>query len=232
MTRGQFAGMGYSMSRLRTALLAAFMLLAASVAASQAATITVGGSLNLTDLNSLTVDDGSLSAGTTTVSIGDESFGFNNSSNSYPDAGVYAGTFPNIAVSPYGGQSQNEYLVAQPGDTVTISLGGTYTEFELLWGTVDSYNRLDFYNGGTLVGSVSGDDVLPGSDNGTQNVYVMISNLPDFDTVVAVDIGQPAFEFVPDAPVPGAPVPEPASVALFGVGLLGLGFTQLRRRSA
>jgi hypothetical protein len=112
---------------------------------------------------------------------------------------------------------------------VAISLGGTYTEFGLLWGTVDSYNRLDFYEGGvsgTKVGSVSGHDVLPGGDNGSQNVNVVISGLPAFDTVVAVDVGQPAFEFVPDAPVP-----EPASVALFGVGLLGLGFTQLRRRN-
>jgi len=203
------------------------MFLAAPIAASQAATITVGGPLSLPDLNSLTADNGYLPAGTTPDSIGNESFVFNNSSSAYPEAGVYAGTFPNIAVSPYGGQSQNKYLVAQAADTVTISLGGTYTEFGLLWGTVDSYNRLDFYNGGTLVDSVSGADVLPGSDNGTQNVTVMISGLPAFDTVVAVDSGQPAFEFVPDAPVP-----EPTGVALFGVGLLGLGFTQLRRRRA
>jgi PEP-CTERM motif len=219
------------MSRLRDALVTASVLLAASAATPQAATITVGGSLNLTDLSSLPLDDGSnLPAGATTFLLGHESVMFNNLSKSYPEAGVYAGTFPSIAVSPYGGQSQSKYLVAQAGDPVAISLGGTYTEFGLLWGTVDSYNLLDFYKGGikgTKVASISGDDVLPGGDNGTQNVYVMISGLPDFDTVVAVDIGQPAFEFAPDAPVP-----EPASVALLGVGLLGLGFTQLSRRRA
>jgi hypothetical protein len=215
------------MSHLRGALLTASVLLAASVATSRATTITVGGPLNLTDLSSLAVDNGYLSPGTTAVSIGSESIAFTNS-NTYPEAGVYAGNFPNIAVSPYGGQSQSTYLVAQAGDPVAISLGGTYTKFGLLWGTVDSYNHLDFYKGGvqgTKVASVSGGDVLPGGDNGTQNVYVTISGLPSFDTVVAVDIGQPAFEFVPDAPVP-----EPASAALLGVGLLGFGFTQLRRR--
>lgn len=213
----------------------AAVLLVASVATSQAATITVGGSLDLLDLSSWSADDGSdLPIGTTTLSLGHEVVAFDNLSQSSPEAGVYAGTpFPNIAKSPYGGESQSNYLVAQPGDTVAISLGGTYTEFGLLWGTVDNYNRLDFYKGGvngTKVGSVSGDDVLPGGgDNGTQNVYVMISKLPAFDTVVAVDIGQPAFEFVPDPP---APAPEPASVTLLGVGLLGVGFARLRRRSA
>ena len=215
------------MPRLKDAFLAGSVLLATSAATSRAATITVGGPLNLTDLSSLTVDNGYLSASTTAVSIGSESIVFSNS-NTYPEAGVYAGTFPNIAASPYGGQSQSTYLVAQAGDPVAISLGGTYTEFGLLWGTVDSYNHLDFYKGGvqgTKVASVSGGDVLPVGDNGTQNVYVTISGLPNFDTVVAVDIGQPAFEFVPDAPVP-----EPASAALLTVGLLGFSFTQRVRR--
>jgi hypothetical protein len=35
----------------------------------------------------------------------------------------------------------------------------------------------------------------------------------------------PAFEFVPSVQVP-----EPASIALFGVGLLGLGMVGMRRR--
>jgi hypothetical protein len=120
--------------------------------------------------------------------------------------------------------------VAQANDPVNLFFNSLQSMFGLLWGSVDTYNQLAFIGpSGTQV--VQGGDIPGILHNGTQNAFVMISGLNPFSEVMAIDLGQPAFEFVPD-PV-SAPVPEPCGIALLGLGLLGFGMVRyMTKRSA
>jgi hypothetical protein len=109
-----------------------------------------------------------------------------------------------------------------------------------LWGSVDDYNTLSFYNGANLVGSITGADVGPNT-NGNQGIngtfYANIDSNLAFDSVVAsssnyaFEFDNVAYDSVPQQAPPPPAVPEPSTLALFCAGILG--FAGLRRiRSA
>lgn len=170
------------------------------------------------------------------------------------DGGTYLGTgvvtignTPSVSSSPYfgpalgdAGRDPTNYLSIGPGnDPETITYASAKTYFGLYWGSVDTYNTIDFYLGGVLIagGHYTGADITPLLADGAQldytsNRYVVFSGLT-YDKVILGSSGPggnfpnstPAFEIDNIA----AGVPEPATWAMMLLGFAGIGFVAYRR---
>jgi hypothetical protein len=135
--------------------------------------------------------------------------------------------------APFGiaadGADTTYYLSTGIG-TVTLLLPDHMRYFGLLWGSVDNYNSLEFWDGTTHVGTLTGTDVWAGA-NGDQGAdgtfYVNVKSDLAFDRVVARSTGY-AFELDNVAYNTTSPIPEPATLALFGTILFSLGLARRR----
>lgn len=97
----------------------------------------------------------------------------------------------------------------------TIEFADKLDYFGLYWGSTDSYNTIEFYNGSTQVASFTGEDVYDPQRNIYVNFFAEAGE--SFDKVVLKSSGI-AFETDNHA-YRVAAVPEPSAV----LGLLGLG---------
>jgi hypothetical protein len=124
---------------------------------------------------------------------------------------------------------------ADRGSAMTLIMPYAVSYFGLLWGSVDGYNKLSFFDGLNLVGTITGAQVspLPNGDQGPDGTrYVNVSSSVPFDRVVAVSSNW-AFEFDNVAfhrlPEPAVGVPAPAALGLFGLGLALVGVARASR---
>lgn len=136
---------------------------------------------------------------------------------------------PNQAAGP----DATRYLSTGIG-SVIFNFSAPVDYFGLLWGSVDNYNLLSFYNGNDLVGSVSGTQVWSAA-NGDQGVngtfYVNIHDLDGtFNKVVATSSSY-AFEIDNVAyKTKTQSVPDSgATIAMLGFACAALGLIRRKR---
>lgn len=161
-----------------------------------------------------------------------------------PDGKTATGSTSGINAAPYisnsngvlfgdstvAGSDTTPYLSTGLG-SATLYFPGQEAYLGLLWGSVDAYNTLSFYNGAALVGSITGTDITAlanGNQGASGTYYVNITSSLDFDHVVATS-SQYAFELDNVAYNTRTPVPEPISLGLLGLGVMGLGLMRRRK---
>lgn len=137
------------------------------------------------------------------------------------------------SASPYGIDS--DFLsVPNPirSGTATMTLDASYNYLGLYWGSVDDYNSIDFFDGNNLVASISGhqvhEDILAHGGQGSweSNRYINFF-FTDGMTFDSYSLTSTNYAFESDNHAYGnVAVSEPATLALFGLGLAALGFAR------
>lgn len=238
------------MQNLRPVLLSAIMLAALAPTGAEAAltiTSSVGGAPTSAGVVRDNLDWLSLgSAGGTNAATGLTVTFFGNAATVTGSvSGRYAAPFlsgNNGAGFGPGGSTQangvdtTRYVTsgstgAVAGSRVEIALPTAASYFGLLWGSVDAYNTLAFYDGADLVGTLTGSAVTPqatGNQGSQGTFYVNILSDRSFDRVVAT-ASSFAFEFDNVAFSAANPIPAPAALGLFAMGLLGLAWARRRK---
>jgi hypothetical protein len=128
------------------------------------------------------------------------------------------------------GADNTRYLSTGIG-SIVFDFTSNQTYFGLLWGSVDDYNTLSFYNGAALVGQYNGSQIWAAAngDQGTQGTfYVNFDDVSGSFNKVVASSTQYAFE-IDNIAYNSRSVPDAGSTAaLLGLGLVGL--MSLRRK--
>ena len=137
---------------------------------------------------------------------------------------------PNQYRSPWQGTALDgigSYTSVQKDSYASYVFDAGYYAVDFMWGSVDSYNSLEFYYQGNWVDALHGDDTQLSSVNtGLGFIVASIMATGVFDEIRFIS-GSNAFEY---ANLTVSAVPLPAALPLYGAGLAALGFLGWRRR--
>jgi hypothetical protein len=151
---------------------------------------------------------------------------------------IVQGTVSGSYAQP-AGSTGNYLATGYSGMNGTVSeevgLTGLHDYLGLYWGSIDSYNTLNLYDGSTLVGTIAGNQVgAPASGDqasGGANRYVNILSDQLFNRIEFVTTS-PAFEIdniaLTSATV--SAVPEPSTWAMMILGFCGIGFMRIAEK--
>ncbi|MBL4666819.1 MAG: hypothetical protein JKY04_05530 [Sneathiella sp.] len=119
-----------------------------------------------------------------------------------------------------------EYTSVQALSSASYVFGESYSEVSFLWGSVDHYNEVLFKNSGVLVDILGGQLVIDaGVPADEMSVSITILAMAAFDTIIFKS-SQNAFEY---SNLAVSAIPLPATLPLYGAGLMVLGFLGRRR---
>jgi hypothetical protein len=152
------------------------------------------------------------------------------------DSGVYRSPWDDedVVGGDNTGYFDQDYFAVGPNNPTNPAIldfgDNTETYFRMLWGSVDSYNEIAFYNDDGLVATVTNTDIVPGAGNasGRGASFVQFTDVT-FDEIRFFSDGQNALEW---ANMSTTPVPIPAAVWLFGSAVLGLFGVGYKRKAA
>lgn len=233
---------------LATAALVAGMGLFATTASATTLTASVGGvpsGTNYENFDWLALGSGGGTNGIITVSFSPDGQAVKGSLSGVYAAPVLSNNNGTLFGDPNNGLDSTTYLTA--GGTATSSATLTFSSPQmylgLLWGSVDSYNQIEFFLGGSSITTFGGGAVsaaagagncVNGNQTSVGTCYVNINLSSPFDKVVMTST-EHAFEFDNVAysarPI-GVPEPGVWNMFLLGLALVGSGYWLRGRKLA